>query len=249
MKPCRLFDFSSKILPYESVWRWQKLIAERIYLRKKIGQKCADELILAQHCSVYTLGKGGKLDNIMFDKGETLKNSDVFRVERGGEVTWHGPGQLVAYPILDLNNHKKDLHWLVRTLEHAVIKVLRRFDIKADRSVINPGVWVGNNKISAIGISASRWITMHGISLNVDCDMNHYQHIIPCGIADKKYGVCSIKEFVPAITIQEVSQSLINTLSDEFQLEYSNSDLVDLDDLLKSHPDIAMLQLDRVMLS
>ena len=90
---------------------------------------------------------------------------------------------------------------------------------------------------------------MHGISLNVDCDMNHYQHIIPCGIADKKYGVCSIKEFVPAITIQEVSQSLINTLSDEFQLEYSNSDLVDLDDLLKSHPDIAMLQLDRVMLS
>ena len=133
------------------------------------------------------------------------KNNDevsVVRVERGGEVTWHGPGQLVAYPILDLNNFKRDLHWYTHALEETVIQTMSTFGIHGQRSEVNTGVWVGVNKLSAVGVAASRWITMHGSSLNVCCNMSDFSRIIPCGITVDGRGVCSMQQLRPELNIQ-----------------------------------------------
>ena len=147
--------------------------------------------------------RGGTIDNIKFPRSNTESTRDiigsrpeVYRISRGGEVTWHGPGQLVAYPLLNLAHpwHKKDLRWYVHQLEETVIQTLAKVGILGERSCVNPGVWVGRRKIAAIGISASRWITMHGIALNISCDLSMYETIIPCGILPAQGGVTSINE-------------------------------------------------------
>jgi lipoyl(octanoyl) transferase len=182
--------------------------------QRKAGQENVDYLLLLQHQSVYTVGKGGSLEYLRFSSDPKTKNTiadhEVYRVERGGEVTWHGPGQLVAYPILDLNMYKKDLHWWVTacicllnpliqsrfasSMEESVIKTASSFGVVGTRSSVNTGVWVGENKLSAVGISATRWITYHGISINVSCDMKYFDNIIPCGITVSGKGVCRLND-------------------------------------------------------
>lgn len=192
-KKCMVF-IPSGLTPYEEAWKYQKVLSEHIHLSKKEGNPSPCALIIVEHPRVFTLGRGGSVDNLLFNPGDE-NTPDVIRVERGGEITWHGPGQLVAYPILDLDNHKRDLHWYTEQLEESVIQLLSsEYDVDSGRSDVNTGVWVGTNKIAAVGVTASRWITMHGISLNVNVDMHDFGLIVPCGIKEAGHGVATLQQ-------------------------------------------------------
>ncbi|CAM9683782.1 unnamed protein product [Ectocarpus fasciculatus] len=163
------------------------------------NQDSHDVLLMLEHPPVYTLGRGSSLDHLRFDPTDpsSLSGREVRRTERGGEVTWHGPGQVVGYPVLDLNFHKKDLHWYLRQLEEVmtparellallctivVIRVLGRYGLEGERETEHTGVWVGGAKVAAIGLNASRWVTSHGFALNVNPDLSAFEAIVPCGI-------------------------------------------------------------------
>lgn len=190
---CDLYNLAGQLVDYQLSWKYQRTLLDHLNARKKKGFVVNDSILLVQHPNIYTLGRGATEKNLKF---HTYPGSEhqVLRVERGGEVTWHGPGQLVAYPIFDLNKHRRDLHWFTNRLEQTVIDTLLTYSIEGERSDVNTGVWVGKNKISAVGITASRWITMHGIALNVNCDLKNYERIIPCGIAHPDRGVCNMKQ-------------------------------------------------------
>ncbi|KAJ0025047.1 hypothetical protein Pint_08890 [Pistacia integerrima] len=192
-KSCECYDFYKEIIPYNEAWSWQKNIVEEKKALIERNEECPDTLIILQHSPVYTLGTASSEKYLNFD----LKNPpfQIYRTERGGEVTYHGPGQLVMYPIINLRNHKMDLHWYLRALEEVVIRVLfSTFSIKASRVEGLTGVWVGNQKLAAIGIRASQWITYHGLALNVTTDLSPFSWIVPCGIQDRQVG--SIKRLL-----------------------------------------------------
>ncbi len=216
IRKLRVFDLSSIVSnDYVKIWKFQKTLAETLNKNRILG-KVSDYLLLVQHQSVYTFGRGATLDNIKVNPSTI--NDKLYRIERGGEVTWHGPGQLVAYPIFDLYNHKKDLHWYTSSLEESVIKTLNSFSITGERNKINTGIWIGNNKICAIGVSASRWITYHGLSLNVTCNLNYYNAIIPCGISNPTFGVTNmIKHNISnCLEINMVSNHLVKSIAEVF---------------------------------
>lgn len=171
---------------YEEVWNIQKDMQS-----KRINNEIEDLLILVEHDPVYTLGKNADTDHLLQSRDRSI---DVFNIERGGDITFHGPGQLVGYPILDLANYKKSVDWYMRSLEQLTIDVLGEFGILAHRVEGLTGVWVGDEKIAAQGVRLSRWVTMHGFSLNVDPDLSFYDGIIPCGIFDR--GVTSMQRLL-----------------------------------------------------
>ena len=173
---------------YQETWDLQK----ETHLKKQTGAK-EDILYTVEHNHVYTLGKTGSRDHILISDGEMKeKGISYYEIDRGGDITYHGPGQLVAYPILDLNNYYKDTHRYLRDLEETVIMTLNDIGINGHREEEYTGVWVGNEKICAIGIKVSRWITMHGIAFNINTDLSYFDKIIPCGIFHK--GVTSIEK-------------------------------------------------------
>lgn len=156
-------------------------------------EDAGDTLIILQHPPVYTLGTRSTEANLKFDANDPP--FELHRTERGGEVTYHGPGQLVMYPILNLRHHKMDLHWYLRTLEEVVIGALyKACGIRAHRIDGLTGVWVDNQKVAAIGVRVSRWITYHGLALNVTTDLVPFSNIIPCGISD--YSVTSVAKIL-----------------------------------------------------
>ena len=171
---------------YKAVWDLQKEMQQQ-----RINGNIEDTLILVEHDPVYTLGKNANEDHLLQSRDESI---DVFNIERGGDITFHGPGQLVVYPILDLSNYKKSVSWYMRTLEQVLIDTLIEFKITAQRNDGLTGVWVGNEKIAALGVRISRWVTMHGFSLNVNPDLSFYDGIIPCGIFD--HGVTSMEQLL-----------------------------------------------------
>tara|TARA_Y100001970_G_C13804484_1_gene636736 strand:- start:106 stop:663 length:558 start_codon:yes stop_codon:yes gene_type:complete len=171
---------------------------------KRINKEIDDFLILVEHNPVYTLGKNADTNHLL--QGRDL-SVDVFNVERGGDITFHGPGQLVGYPILDLTNYKKSVSWYMRSLEQLTIDVLGEFGIKANRIKGLTGVWVGDEKIAAQGVQLSRWVTMHGFSLNVNPDLSFYDGIIPCGIFD--YGVTSLERLLGSTQKMKKVKSLV----------------------------------------
>ena len=171
---------------YKSVWDLQKEMQQQ-----RIKGEIDDTLILVEHDPVYTLGKNANEDHLLQSRDESI---DVFNIERGGDITFHGPGQLVVYPILDLSNYKKSVSWYMRTLEQVLIDTLIEFKITAQRNDGLTGVWVGDEKIAALGVRISRWVTMHGFALNVNPDLSFYDGIIPCGIFD--YGVTSMEQLL-----------------------------------------------------
>ncbi|RYR24716.1 hypothetical protein Ahy_B02g058235 isoform C [Arachis hypogaea] len=184
---CELFDLHQEQVPYEVAWSWQKDIVKEKKAQLENEGDCSDTLIVLQHPSVYTLGTASTKDNLNFNINNAPFN--VYRTERGGEVTYHGPGQLVLYPIINLRRHKMDLHWYLRTLEELVIRVLSStFSIQASRVEGLTGVWVGNEKVAAVGIRVSHWITYHGLALNVTTDLTPFKWIIPCGIRNREVG-------------------------------------------------------------
>jgi lipoyl(octanoyl) transferase len=206
---CRLYIQDS--LPYAIAWDWQRsLVAER-----RQNPELEDILILLEHPPVYTLGQGARLEFLKFDP--KLVDWETFRVERGGEVTYHCPGQLVGYPILNLNYHRQDLHWYLRQLEEVVIRVLAVYGLRGERSSGFTGVWLEGRKVAAIGIKVSRWITMHGFALNVCPDLSGFERIIPCGISDKPVG--SLEQFIPGITVGAVREQVAIAFADRFGVQ------------------------------
>ena len=171
---------------YKAVWDLQKEMQQQ-----RINGNIEDTLILVEHDPVYTLGKNANEDHLLQSRDESV---DVFNIERGGDITFHGPGQLVVYPILDLSNYKKSVSWYMRTLEQVLIDTLIEFKITAQRNNGLTGVWVGDEKIAALGVRISRWVTMHGFALNVNPDLSFYDGIIPCGIFD--HGVTSMEQLL-----------------------------------------------------
>lgn len=171
---------------YKAVWDLQKEMQQQ-----RIKGDIEDTLILVEHDPVYTLGKNANEDHLLQSRDESV---DVFNIERGGDITFHGPGQLVGYPILDLSNYKKSVSWYMRTLEQVLIDTLIEFKIIAQRNDGLTGVWVGDEKIAALGVRISRWVTMHGFALNVNPDLSFYDGIIPCGIFD--HGVTSMEQLL-----------------------------------------------------
>jgi len=171
---------------YKAVWDLQIKMQQQ-----RIRGDIEDTLILVEHDPVYTLGKNADKDHLLQSRDESV---DVFNIERGGDITFHGPGQLVGYPIIDLSNYKKSVSWYMRTLEQVLIETLIEFKIIAQRNDGLTGVWVGDEKIAALGVRISRWVTMHGFALNVNPDLSFYDGIIPCGIFD--HGVTSMEQLL-----------------------------------------------------
>ena len=160
-------------VPYEEALAWQRQLAED----RIAGRLSHDVLLLLEHPPVVTLGRNSHAEHLLQAEG-----IDVFEVERGGDVTLHGPGQLVGYPILDLGAYRKDLHWYLRTLEQALIDALAILDIPAERRPGFTGVWTRGRKIASIGVHVKQWVTWHGFALNVTTDLAHFDRIVPCGI-------------------------------------------------------------------
>ena len=167
-----------------------------------------DVLLLNEHRHVYTLGKSSDNNHLLANDIE-LKSSgaEVFFIDRGGDITYHGPGQLVVYPIFDLNQYYLDIHRYLRDLEEVIIQTLADFGVRSHRDEKYTGVWVGNEKIAAIGVKVSRWVTMHGLALNVNTDLSYFDRIIPCGIFHK--GVTSLQRLLDKpIAMDQVSGRL-----------------------------------------
>ena len=174
------------IRSYQEVWDLQK-----DFQKKRIEKRLDDTLILVEHEPVYTLGKNANKNHLLQSRDRSV---NVFDIERGGDITFHGPGQLVGYPIIDLSYYRRSVSWYMRRLEQLAIDVLKDFGICASRIKGLTGVWVGEEKIAAQGVRISRWVTMHGFSLNVNPDLSFYDGIIPCGIFD--HGITSMEELL-----------------------------------------------------
>lgn len=170
---------------YNDTWKLQKKLQS-----KRILGEIEDHLLLVEHPPVFTLGKNASKQHII----NNSEDVSIIQTDRGGNITFHGPGQLVCYPILDLNHYKRSITWYMRELEQLIIDVLGEYDIKASRKKGLTGTWVKDKKIAALGVRISRWVTMHGFSLNINPDLNFYKNIIPCGI--KEYGVTSMAKIM-----------------------------------------------------
>jgi len=218
------------LLDYQQAWdRQEQVFAETVQAKTLNRNNNTDNpvnnhLIFVEHPHVYTLGKSGKPENLLLDEaGLADKHATYYKINRGGDITYHGPGQIVAYPILDLDNFFTDIHLYLRTLEEAVILTLAEYGIQSGRYDGYTGVWLdGDNerarKICAMGVRCSRWVTMHGLAFNVNTDLSYFKNIVPCGIDDKD--VTSMERelgFKP--DIEEVKQKLKVNIGSLFEME------------------------------
>jgi len=199
------------VIDYKEAWDKQEALFQQIIQSKKDGKNTRDleTVFLCEHPHVYTLGKNGQPNNLLINEAFLKKiNTTFYRIDRGGDITYHGPGQLVGYPILDLDNHGSSLKGYIYKLEESIIQVLEYYNIKSSRLEGASGVWLEANtpaarKICAIGVRASRFVTMHGFALNVNTDLSYFNYINPCGFIDK--GVTSIqKELGKPVDMDEV---------------------------------------------
>lgn len=224
------------LIDYKEAWDKQEAIfAETVKLKIELREKqtggedtedftTPNYLIFCQHPHVYTLGKSGNPENLLLDDaGLKAKNAVYYPINRGGDITYHGPGQLVCYPILDLDNFFTDIHRYLRTLEEAVILTLADYGLQAGRYEGYTGVWFDSDndrarKICAMGVRCSRWVTMHGLALNVNADLNYFNNIVACGITDKAVTTLQ-KELRREMNMQEVQQKLQLHIADLFEME------------------------------
>lgn len=197
-----------------SAWDFQKSLVQARITNPDLD----DMLILLEHPPVYTLGTGADPKFIKFNPEET--DWELHRIERGGEVTYHCPGQLVAYPILNLHYYQRDLHWYLRQLEEVIIRVLANYGLKGDRIPGLTGVWLEGTKVAAIGIKVRRWITMHGFAINVCPNLTGFERIVPCGIANKPVG--SLAQFVPNLTVKQVREDIVVAFAEVFEISFRN---------------------------
>lgn len=194
-------------------------------LKLRIGRKIPDTLVILQHPPVYTIGRKGGRKNILVGPDVLSREGiTVCETDRGGDITYHGPGQIVGYPILDLNQHGRDVHRLIRLYEEVVIRLLEGYGIQGCRVPEYPGVWVGSEKICAIGIGVSNWVTFHGFALNVNTNLVHFSFITPCGINGR--GVTSMERILGGKADESaVAGELAGIFGRVFDLEMKRYDL------------------------
>lgn len=213
---------TSKILSYRDLGRIDYQEAwdiQRSLFEKRLNGDILDTLLLLEHPHTYTLGKSADKRNLIGDNDYLReKGIKVYDIDRGGDITYHGPGQIVGYTIFDLKNWKMDTNLFLRAIEEVVIKTCSNFGLQTSRMEKHTGVWIEDRKICAIGIKVSRWITMHGFALNVNTDLGLFNGIIPCGINDK--GVTSLqKELGKEFDIKSVKKVVINNVKNVFEYE------------------------------
>ncbi len=218
---------------YRQAWALQQSLHDAMKERKIANRRAGISdfhqdhyLLFCEHDPVYTLGKSGSEDHLLLKEGEAeSKGFEFFKINRGGDITYHGPGQVVAYPILDLDRFFTDVHKYVRTLEEVVIRMLAEYEIEAGRIDGYTGVWLKGarqRKICALGVHLSRWVTMHGFALNVNTQLNHFNHIVPCGIQEESKEVTSMeRELGRPISQEEVKNKLKRHFSELFEFQYS----------------------------
>ncbi len=205
---------------YASCWSLQRQLFDL-----RLADMISDTLLLTEHQPVYTIGRSGNPNHLLASPSELQERGiALYCNDRGGDITFHGPGQLVGYPILNLNNYYLDLHRYLRDIESVIINLLGRFGILASRIEGYTGVWVGNDKICAIGIKSSRWVTMHGFALNVSTDLHYFDRIIPCGIFEK--GVTSMRELLGReVTVTEVVPVLLREFAGVFHVSIERASI------------------------
>jgi len=216
---------------YKETWDYQELLFQQILdlkirnRREELRLETPNYFLLVEHPHVYTLGKSGNLQNLLASEQElTKKGASFYKINRGGDITYHGPGQIVGYPILDLDNFFTDIHKYLRFLEEMVILTLREYGLKAERSKGETGVWldVGTpfaRKICAMGVRASRWVTMHGFALNVNADLGYFDLMIPCGIKDKAVTSLNVELGTQEVNMEEVKEKLLYHFNSLFEAE------------------------------
>jgi len=212
------------LIDYKEAWDLQL----RIHEKRRFGN-IKDVFFLCEHPHTYTLGKIAEKQNLLYSEAElNQKGISVFEIDRGGDITYHGPGQIVGYAIINLEEWKKDTHLYLRSLEEVLIKTCKDYKIKSGRNDNYTGVWIKNRKICAIGIKVSRWITMHGFAFNVNTDLSLFNGIIPCGIQDKK--VTSLNnEIGKEINLLRTKEKIINNFKEVFDYKLiSKKELSDM---------------------
>jgi lipoyl(octanoyl) transferase len=217
--------------PYRKVWDLQKSAQQKLIDQKKKyregiipGRPLNDMLFFVEHPHVYTLGKSGKSAHLLRTASELADiEAEYIEIDRGGDITYHGPGQLVGYPILDLGRYFTDIHKYLRFLEEVIIRTCADYGLKAERIDGFTGVWVHGAKICAMGIRCSRWVTMHGFALNVHTDLTYFDHIVPCGIKNKS--VTSLSECTgQQVKPDEVKKKIIRHFGDVFNAKMNTAD-------------------------
>ena len=219
------------IIDFKEAWEYQELLLASLIKKKRNkkekGLGPAGHLIFCQHPHVYTLGKSGKEANLLLDsQGLSSKGASFYKINRGGDITYHGPGQLVVYPIFDLDYFFTDIHKYLRYLEDVVIDVLLSYGVVGGRVEGSTGVWVGCNtcspkKICAMGVRASRWVTMHGLAFNANVNLDYFNNIVPCGIIDK--GVTSLEhETSKFINFNDLELRFIKAFIGKFDITLIN---------------------------
>jgi lipoyl(octanoyl) transferase len=218
------------LIPYKEAWDLQTRIHQELVENKRAGYPRPQRhyFLLCEHPPVYTLGKSGSEDNLRINEQERDEYQiEYYKINRGGDITFHGPGQLVGYPILDLDLIFTDVHRYVRSLEEVIIRVLQEYHITGTRSDRYTGVWIDGDhakhearKVCAIGVHLSRWVTMHGFAFNINTDLSYFNHIIPCGISDPNKSVCSLSSLLGKdVDLQQIKEQVIAAFSEVFDLE------------------------------
>jgi lipoyl(octanoyl) transferase len=229
-KKIQLQDLGSK--DYKSTWGYQEDLFKDIVdlkiknRREELDLETPNYLLFVEHPHVYTLGKSGDLENLLLNEKQLeAKGATFYKINRGGDITYHGPGQIVGYPILDLENFFTDIHKYLRFLEESIILTLEEYGLKCGRSEGETGVWldVGTpfaRKICALGVRASRWVTMHGFALNVNVDLGYFDNIIPCGIRGKGVTSLQVELGVEKVDEDEVKAKIVKHLTQLFEAEF-----------------------------
>ncbi len=223
-----------KKIDYKVAWDYQEEVFKASVDRKIENRKNPDKeqkptenyLLFCEHPHVFTLGKSGSINNLLLSEEELHeKSAQFYRINRGGDITYHGPGQVVVYPILDLENFFTDIHKYLRLLEEAVILTMADYGLDAGRIDGLTGVWLGHGvgasnprKICAMGVKSSRWVTMHGIALNVNTDLNYFNHIVPCGIDDKAVTSMQV-ELQKDVSFTAVQATLLQHIASVFDMQ------------------------------
>ena len=225
-KTIQLQDLGLK--DYKETWEYQEILFKEVVdikirnRREGLQVATPNYFLFVEHPHVYTLGKSGDLDNLLLsEKQLEAKGATFYKINRGGDITYHGPGQIVGYPILDLENFFTDIHKYLRFLEEAIILTLAEYGIQSGRSEGETGVWLGvgtpfARKICAMGVRASRWVTMHGFALNVNVDLGYFDNIIPCGIKGKAVTSLNVELGLDRVNEIEVKEKILKHFSELF---------------------------------
>ncbi len=224
------------LFDYKDSWDYQEQLFKEIVDRKIKNRRQEESVptlnhfLFVEHPHVYTLGKSGDMSNLLLNEDQLkTKNAVFYKINRGGDITYHGPGQVVGYPILDLDNFFTDIHKYLRLLEEVIIRTLAEYGLNATRSEGETGVWldVGTplaRKICAMGVRASRWVTMHGFALNVNTNLGYFDHIVPCGIKDKAVTSLHVELGADHIPVGQVKQKIIHHFSKLFEANIISTD-------------------------